>query len=144
MFDITAEVRINRPIEDVFYFVADSRNDPQWAVPVLECVQVAGDGPGLGAQYTFASKVAWGKVHGKIQTVVYELPQHIEWDMESTVNVTRARFSFKADADSTLLSARSTLKAKGIFRLTESMMEREIDKAYQQQFQNLKQLLESR
>ena len=143
MFAIEAEIRINHPLEDVFNFVADSRNDPQWAVPVLECTQIAGDGPGLGAQYTFASKVAWGKVHGQMEVVIYEPPQRIEWEMQSSVNSTRARIDFKSEAGATLLSARSTLKARGLFRLTESMMEKEIDKAYRQQFQNLKELLEA-
>jgi uncharacterized protein YndB with AHSA1/START domain len=144
MFDVEAEIRINHPLEDVFSFVADSRNDPQWAVPVVECTQVAGAGPGLGAQYTFASKVMWGKARGQMEVVVYEPPRRIEWEMQSSVNSGRARISFKSEADSTLLSARSTLKARAIFRLTESIMAREIHKAYQQQLQNLKELLESK
>jgi len=144
MFDVEAEIRINRPVEDVFAFAADSRNDPQWAVPVLECVQVVGDGPEEGAQYTFASKMPLGKARGKMEIVVCEPPTLVEWQIQSSINTSHARFSFKSDADTTLLSARSTFQAKGIFRLTESRMKREIGKAYQQQLQNLKQLLESR
>lgn len=144
MFDIRAETRINRPIEEVFAFVADSRNDPKWAVPVLECVQVVGDGPEKGAQYTFASKMPVGKARGKMEIVVYEPPQLIEWQIRSSINTSHARFSFESEEGATVLSARSTLQASGIFVLTESRMEREINRSYQQQFQNLKQLLESR
>lgn len=143
MFDIEAEISINRSIEDVFNFVADSENDPQWAVPVIECIQVVGDAPGLGAQYTFASKLAVGKARGKMETVVFKPPQRIEWELESSINSSRARFTLKSEDGATMIAARTTIQARGIFRLMESMMEKEINKAYQQQFKNLKQLLES-
>ncbi len=105
MFDIKAEIMINRPIADVFNFVADSENDPQWAIPVIECIRVAGDAPGLGAQYTFISKAILGKIRGRMETVVFQPPQQIEWEMKSSINSSRARFSFKTVDETTVISA---------------------------------------
>jgi len=43
-------VEIDRPLDEVFMFVADSRNDPQWCPRVTRCEQRRGDGPVAGAR----------------------------------------------------------------------------------------------
>ena len=64
VFQTIAEITINRPIEEVFAYIADNENDPQWCVPVVETTRIAGAAPGLGARYTFASRVGLMKVRG--------------------------------------------------------------------------------
>lgn len=39
------EVRIARPPEEVFAFLADGANNPSWQPPVSETTRVGGDGP---------------------------------------------------------------------------------------------------
>ena len=48
---IDGSVLIRRPIEEVFAFVADARNDPAWCERVHWCRQVEGDSPVVGARY---------------------------------------------------------------------------------------------
>jgi uncharacterized protein YndB with AHSA1/START domain len=48
---ISKSVRIERPIEQVWAFIADPRNDPQWCGKVEAVEQVAGDGADTGARY---------------------------------------------------------------------------------------------
>lgn len=48
---IERHVEIARPVEEVFAFVADARNDPRWCATVVACEQRAGEGPGPGARY---------------------------------------------------------------------------------------------
>ena len=43
-------VTINRPVDEVFRFVADGRNAPHWRSGVLDVALVSGDG--LGARYS--------------------------------------------------------------------------------------------
>lgn len=42
---------IDRPIDEVFAFVSDPRNDPEWCATVREVEQTAGDEPAVGARY---------------------------------------------------------------------------------------------
>lgn len=44
-------IEIDQPIDKVFDFVADARNDPQWCPRVKWCRQVDGNGPEVGARY---------------------------------------------------------------------------------------------
>ena len=41
---------INRPIEDVFRFVHDPKNDPSWQTTLIECQQVEEGPVGVGTQ----------------------------------------------------------------------------------------------
>ena len=62
-----ATVRIDRPMEEVFDFVADSENDPLWCIPVIETTRIAGDAPGLNARYTFAAETGRLKPSGELE-----------------------------------------------------------------------------
>jgi len=53
-----ASIVIGRPIEEVFAFVADPLNDPDWCPTVREPQQVEGSGPTVGAGYRFMHKPA--------------------------------------------------------------------------------------
>lgn len=60
---ITAEssTSIARPASEVFEFVSDLRNDPQWHTDILEA-RLAGDGPiGQGATFAIRFKPFMGK-----------------------------------------------------------------------------------
>ena len=48
---LQATISINRTPEDVWTFIADPRNDPQWCDKVESVEQVSGQAPGSGARY---------------------------------------------------------------------------------------------
>jgi uncharacterized protein YndB with AHSA1/START domain len=48
---IEKTIVIDRPLEKVWEYIADGRNDPQWCDKVISVNQVTGDGPGPVASY---------------------------------------------------------------------------------------------
>ena len=48
---IDATTEIARPLEEVWAFVSDLRNDARWCADVISVEQISGDGPGPGAKY---------------------------------------------------------------------------------------------
>ena len=142
MYVIESTITINRSIENVFEFVADNENDPQWAIPVAECVRVGGGAPKLGAQYTFSARTGPFLTKGEMETVVFEPPKRIEWQGQSLMMWT-ARFGFVSVEGVSLLTAKTDFHGKGIFRLLEPLMRSPFKKSYDHQFQNLKRIMES-
>ncbi len=142
MYVIESTITINRSIEDVFEFVADSENDPQWAIPVAECIRVLGDAPKLGTQYIFSARTGPFLKKGEMETVVFEPPKRVEWQGQSLMRW-KARFGFESVEGGTLLTAKTDFHGRGIFRLLESLMRSPFKKSYDKQFQNLKRILES-
>ncbi len=53
------EVTIRRAPDEVFAFLADGENDPQWRSAVLDVTRVSGDGP--GARYRQGVKGPFGR-----------------------------------------------------------------------------------
>jgi uncharacterized protein YndB with AHSA1/START domain len=85
VFQTVAEITINRPIEEVFVYIADNENDPHWCVPVVETTWIAGNAPGVGARYKFASKVGLMKLRGEFEITGFEVPEAIHWTGESSI-----------------------------------------------------------
>ena len=48
-----ADIVIERPIDEVFAYVSDPLNDPEWCPTVREAQQVGGGSPVVGAEYRF-------------------------------------------------------------------------------------------
>jgi carbon monoxide dehydrogenase subunit G len=48
---IEKTIGIARPLEEVWAFVSDTRNDPQWCVKVDSVEQTEGEGPGSQARH---------------------------------------------------------------------------------------------
>ena len=112
MFETTAEITIDRPIEEVFAYIADNENDPQWCVPVVETTRIAGDAPGLGARYTFASRVGLMKVRGEFETTGFEAPAAIRWAGESAIVTFSGQYRLTSTATGTRLVERSAFEPR--------------------------------
>ena len=55
---VTVSVFVPAPPDDVFAYVSDSRNDPEWCPNVGEVDQVSGSGVEVGARYQFVQTVS--------------------------------------------------------------------------------------
>jgi uncharacterized protein YndB with AHSA1/START domain len=69
-------VTVERPVEEVFAFLADAENDPRWRSGVLDIERVAGDG--VGARYRQGVKGPMGRrVSGDFEITEYAPPRAI-------------------------------------------------------------------
>ncbi len=144
MFEVKAEIQFNRPIEDVFAFIADNENDPKWCVPVVVTTRVSGEKPGLGARYTFSSRVGPFKPGGQFEITAFEPNVSIGWRGTSTFGSFSGHYQLAAKADSvTHLEQSAAFEMKGIWRLFEPTMRPQFAANYRLQLNRLKRLLES-
>lgn len=81
MPSVTVRGHVPQPLETVFDYVADTRNDPEW-VPLVDHVrQIQGDGPGEGAKYLVAQRLIGGKVVDmSLEVTSYTRPAEITWE----------------------------------------------------------------
>ena len=78
---LEGSVEIARPLEDVFAFVSDPRNDPAWCERVEWCRQVAGEGAEIGANYEARHRPSgypWPHVR-RIEVIAADPPRSIRW-----------------------------------------------------------------
>lgn len=90
MTRIEYELEIAAPAEQLFGFVADSRNDPRWCPRVRWCEQRGGDGPAPGARYEALHSPTLRRTHTRwIDVLESEPPRRIVTRQEDEV----ARFT---------------------------------------------------
>ena len=108
---------INRPIEEVFAFVGDQTNAPQWQSGLVE-VRRTTDGPlRVGTTHTFVRNFMGRKMEASNEYVAYEPNKRIT--IKSTSGPVRVEFSylFESTAEGTKLTGKMEMQAAGLLRL---------------------------
>jgi hypothetical protein len=81
-----ATVVIDRPIEEVFAFLADGENDPRFSPRVLDIAKTTDGPPGVGTVYASTVKDAGMKTKREFKLTEFEPPSRIRW-MEISKNL---------------------------------------------------------
>jgi uncharacterized protein YndB with AHSA1/START domain len=76
---LEATVVLDRPIEEVFAFLADGENDPKFSPRVLEIAKTTDGPPGLGTVYASTVKDAGLKTKREFELTEFEAPTRIRW-----------------------------------------------------------------
>jgi uncharacterized protein YndB with AHSA1/START domain len=84
-----ATVVIDRPIEEVFAFLADGENDPKFSSRVLEIAKQTDGPPGVGTVYASTVKDAGMKTKREFELTEFEAPRKIRW-AETSKNLVTA------------------------------------------------------
>jgi hypothetical protein len=84
-----ATVVIDRPIDEVFAFLADGENDPKFSVRVLEIKKTTDGPPGVGTVYASTVKDAGMKTKREFELTEFEAPAKIRW-AETSKNLVTA------------------------------------------------------
>jgi carbon monoxide dehydrogenase subunit G len=114
-----ASVRIDRPIETVFAFLADGENDPKFSARVIEISKTT-DGPsGKGTIYKSTVKDAGMKTKREFELTEFEPPTKIRWTERSKnlVTVPEGGYDLAADGEGTQLTFFNELEGHGLGKL---------------------------
>jgi len=87
----SSEIVINRPPDDVFEFLANPENDPQWRSGVIDLKRVSGNG--IGARYAQGVKTI------AFQTVTGPVRPRGRYRLTAVDDGTRVRFELEADVN---------------------------------------------
>ncbi|MGV9267303.1 SRPBCC family protein [Kitasatospora sp. NPDC003701] len=115
-----ATVEIDRPVEEVFAYLADGRNDPAFSPRVLEITKTP-DGPtAVGTVFTSTVKDAGMKTARRIRITELRAPTTLRWTEISKNLVTSADGGYDLSAVSpttTRLRIFNTLEGHGLGKL---------------------------
>lgn len=142
MITFEANTQIDRPVEDVFAFVADGRNGALWNSAVKE-VRRTSEGPvGVGATYWMARDLPQGRVENTYQIGEFEPNRALTIRTTSGPTPFVYRYTFEPAKNGT----RITLNAEvdlGVANLLGPVAGRAVKSGVQANFATLKRLLES-
>ena len=143
MFTANARIRVRRPITDVFGFVEDARNRPQWddtviseeitsALPITVGTTVRTRLRSMGREYTYT----W---------VVVDYQEPVRMTIESVTGPlpTTLQYTLSGDDTQTLVEFTVTGRPTGIMRLLQPIIARTSQRNLYRNFEVLARLLEA-
>jgi Polyketide cyclase / dehydrase and lipid transport len=120
MISATWQIRIERPAEEIFEFVADLRNEPRFNPDVSNIEQQTPDPIGEGTRWTEDFRRI-----GRYETTidVYERPSKLGFDARNPRADALVRFSFERQGDAaTEVGCVVELRMKGAMRIMEPLL----------------------
>ena len=144
MTHLEGEIEIGRPLEEVFAFVADPCNDPEWCPRVQWCEQREGSGPGQGARYEAMHKPSgYPRKHiRRIEVLEYDAPRRIRWRQEDQIGVFDITYELEPTDGGTRLLQTDDIKWK--LPLAGPFGKRIVGRHIGEQQKDLKRVMEAR
>jgi uncharacterized protein YndB with AHSA1/START domain len=144
MARIEVSTVIDRPIEEVFAFVSDMTNTPQWSAELVEAKVVSPGPTGVGTKSTSTVKILGRQIEVTSESVEYESNRRYRLEHDAgPVTVRDDWFIFEPVAGGTKVTHKAEIEAGGVFKVAEPIAARLNQRQWETNFAVLKELLEA-
>jgi uncharacterized protein YndB with AHSA1/START domain len=140
MIEATAEIDIDAPVERVFDYVADARNEPQWLPGAKDVAMVTAGEVSEGTRFEGTYARAG---HVELEIVACERPRSVTIRGRSRIVHFDDAIELLAVAGGTRLKARMTAAPQGPMRLMAPLIGRTMRAQFTANWIHLKRVLES-
>ncbi len=143
MVKIEVSVVINRPVEDVFAFVSNPKNDSQWQSNTTE-TKITSQGPiGVGTTYRDVTQFLGRRIESIYEFTEYEANRKLSLKSTSGPIPLEATITCEPVEDGTKVNFSARAEPGGFFKLAEPLVARMAQRTWATNYANLKDLLES-
>ena len=137
-------IMIHRPIEEVFDYVSNLQNGPQWQTGLFEVRRITQGSLGISSQFASVRKFLGRKLESVVEIVAYEPNSKLAIKSPSGSVPFEEHYLFEPTAEGTRLSTELELHPSGLMGLAEPMIAGSLKREMETDFGNLKDLLESK
>ncbi len=144
MITVDQEITIQRPVETAFAFMTNLSAFPQWQSDIVEYRQTSAGSLGVGAPGVEARQVMGQRIESTWEITTFAvnsqfgvkstsgpLAYEIMTDFQPVAGATRLRYQFHGES-------------KGLLKVAEPLLAGNVKKSFEESYQRLKALLESR
>ena len=117
MVHIAGSIVIDRPVEDVFDMVADSRNEPSYNPAMSECRLLTGEPVGVGSRFASTMRSRGRELSMVSELTAYDRPRRLESTTTGAGTVVTGSLTFEAAGPSTRMSWDWQVRPSGAMRL---------------------------
>jgi uncharacterized protein YndB with AHSA1/START domain len=140
---ITSSITINRPVADVFQFVADYANTTKWSVGVIDAAITSPDGMRVGATFRWVAQIVGQKMETKGEITAYDPPHSSAWKSTGGPFPVSGSFTCEAVAGGTRVTQTVDAEPGGFFKLAEGLLMKQVQGQWDESLKKLKQVLEA-
>ena len=144
MINVQESIVINRPIAEVFAFVANFENHPKWESNFQKVKLLTTTPSGIGTQYQCDMKLPGQTATSKFEITEYEVNKKIAFEGEPAGPAKPdGSFLFEAVPGGTKITLLPRPTFRGFFKLLEPMMAGYVRKQNRDHLNSLKRILET-
>ncbi len=143
MTRIEGEIIIHRPVEEVFDFVADERNEPRYNQRMLTAELTSDEPIGLGSRFRANLKTGMRTMPMAIEFTGFDRPHRLASSTHSSMMETVGALTFEPTAEGTRMRWSWDVQPLGALRLLPAIVGPIGRRQEQNIWGNLKRLLES-
>lgn len=123
MIDQSHTVTIDRPVDEVFDFVAEPSNEPKWHLDVREVVRPQRGPITLGATFEWVVRFLGTKRYvGEVTAL--EPDRFIEMTTYEGPVLPKLTHTFQSDGNQTIYTRRIRFETRGLFKVMEPLIKR--------------------
>lgn len=142
MIDLDFSVLIDRPIKDVFAFVANPNNMAKWNSAVVSLEQITPGAVGVGTKFKSAGEIMGRRIEGEMQITAYEPDSQCGFQVNAGPMQVNLVMNFKTVGTGTKVSLNAQGNPGGIFKLAEGVMAGQVKSMMEGNLTRLKSALE--
>lgn len=142
MINLDLSTLIDRPVKDVFAFVANPNNMPKWNSAVVSIQQITPRAVGVGTKFKSIGEALGRRIEGEVQVTAYEPDSKCGFQMNAGPMQINATLTFKTVGTGTKLSLNAQGNPAGVFKLAEGVMSGQVKSMMEANLARLKSVLE--
>ena len=143
MIRIDGEIVINRPVEAVFDFVADERNEPRYNPRMLRVDKLSPGPIGLGTRFRAAMRTRPRPAKMTTEFTGYERPRRVALRSHLSAMEIRGALTLDPVPEGTRMRWSWVVEPRGVFKLLAPLVARTGRRQEQAIWANLKRVLET-
>jgi uncharacterized protein YndB with AHSA1/START domain len=137
------DVRIDRPIEEVFAYVSDPLNFPRWNSAVQAVRKTSAGENGLASTYSMERELPTGRAVNELEVVATEPPREVAIRTTAGPTPFLYRYQLSAENGETVVKLDAEVELPGAAALLPHLARRLVEKGVNDNFATLKQILEA-
>lgn len=142
MINLDLGTLIDKPIQNVFVFVANPNDMSKWNSAVVSLQQITPGAVGVGTKFKSIGEAMGRRIEGEMQVVTYEPDTKCGFQLQAGPMQMNLTMSFKTVGTGTKLSLNAQGNPAGIFKLAESVMAGRVKSMMEENLARLKSVLE--
>ena len=142
MINLDLGVLIDRPVKDVFAFVANPNNMSRWNSAVVSLQQVTPGAVGVGTKFKSVGEMMGRRIEGEVQVTAYEPDSKTGFQMNAGPVQVTVTIAFKPVGTGTKVSLNAQGNPGGLFKLAEPIMAGRVKSMMEENLSRLKSVLE--
>jgi carbon monoxide dehydrogenase subunit G len=142
MINLDLGTLIDKPVKNVFAFVADPNNMPKWNAAVVSLQQITPGVVGVGTKFKSAGELMGRRIEGEMQVTAYEPDTKCGFRVNAGPMQVNLTITLKTVGTGTKVSLNAQGNPAGFFKLAEPVMAGRVKALMEENLARLKSVLE--